>query len=371
MFVTEERDEHEFFYRIENDRGDPPFESAFSPGYFLAHLAADTPVTFIATTHGWERLAFDPEEVFEQNDQRLAGLVALNPKIEKDEVAAQLAMAADQFIVGARQSVGRNRHGSGGGHVREDALRALRLCVRGRARPLRAPARRLRRRPQGGARDRLRLCARPDPAGRPRRATSPSSRASPASAGATAGGVVIDLKDKVGGLESDHREYRRRGGRAGDPHTEPRDALVGLGMTVSEAEGIAAPRSIASFLPVEERVRLALTGAVPGRGGRMSTTSGPRASRTPFSWGRGGVRPLAAAARPGRVRGPGAGQGAALDLPRGGAGARRAVRARPPGWPAGPRQDVARGDHRRRDGLVAAGDVLGRPSTARPTWRPS
>jgi predicted glycogen debranching enzyme len=98
-FVTEERDEHEFFYRIESDRGDPPFESAFSPGYFLAQLTTDTPVTFVATTHGWERLDFDPADVFEAERRRLATLVALNPAVEKDEVATQLAMAADQFIV--------------------------------------------------------------------------------------------------------------------------------------------------------------------------------------------------------------------------------------------------------------------------------
>jgi len=53
---------------------------------------------------------------------------------------------------------------------------------------------------------------------------------------------------------------------AGDDHTAARDALVGLGMSVSEAE--AALRPIDEALPVEERVRLALSGAVPaGAGG--------------------------------------------------------------------------------------------------------
>jgi Holliday junction DNA helicase RuvA len=81
----------------------------------------------------------------------------------------------------------------------------------------------------------------------------------------TAERVVIDLKDKVGGLEA-IAVSTDPAGRAGDPHTEARDALVGLGMTVSEAE--AALRPIDDALPVEERVRLALTGAVPaGAGG--------------------------------------------------------------------------------------------------------
>jgi Holliday junction DNA helicase RuvA len=80
----------------------------------------------------------------------------------------------------------------------------------------------------------------------------------------TAERVVIDLKDKVGGLvipatASDVEP-------AGTGHTAARDALVGLGMSVAEAE--AALRPIDDALPVEERVRLALSGAVPaGAGG--------------------------------------------------------------------------------------------------------
>jgi Holliday junction DNA helicase RuvA len=81
----------------------------------------------------------------------------------------------------------------------------------------------------------------------------------------TAERVVIDLKDKVGGLV-----VPASGGEAPTPagtqHTAARDALVGLGMSVAEAE--AALRPIDETLPVEERVRLALSGAVPaGAGG--------------------------------------------------------------------------------------------------------
>src|SRR5687768_547851 len=37
-FMTDEREEQQFVYRVERDRGDPAFDSAFSPGYFAAHL---------------------------------------------------------------------------------------------------------------------------------------------------------------------------------------------------------------------------------------------------------------------------------------------------------------------------------------------
>jgi Holliday junction DNA helicase RuvA len=80
----------------------------------------------------------------------------------------------------------------------------------------------------------------------------------------TAERVVIDLKDKVGGLVMPTSVEAPT--PAGNQHTAARDALVGLGMSVAEAE--AALRPIDETLPVEERVRLALSGAVPaGAGG--------------------------------------------------------------------------------------------------------
>jgi Holliday junction DNA helicase RuvA len=81
----------------------------------------------------------------------------------------------------------------------------------------------------------------------------------------TAERVVIDLKDKVGALATAAASDAAPAGTA-DGHTAARDALVGLGMSVSEAE--AALRPLDVDLPVEERVRLALSGAVPaGAGG--------------------------------------------------------------------------------------------------------
>ena len=82
----------------------------------------------------------------------------------------------------------------------------------------------------------------------------------------TAERVVIDLKDKMGGLAAIAASGDAPAPEPADGHTEARDALVGLGMTVAEAE--AALRPLDEALPVEERVRLALSGAVPaGAGG--------------------------------------------------------------------------------------------------------
>ena len=71
----------------------------------------------------------------------------------------------------------------------------------------------------------------------------------------TAERVVIDLKDKVGSLPATPAQDVADVPPA-DDHTAARDGLVGLGMSVAEAE--AALRSIDADLPVGERIRQAL-----------------------------------------------------------------------------------------------------------------
>ncbi|HVF15910.1 MAG TPA: amylo-alpha-1,6-glucosidase [Steroidobacteraceae bacterium] len=98
-FVTEEREEREFLYRIDYDRGDPHLESAFSPGYFLARLENTHPAVFVASTQSWESLQFDANVVFDAATKRSDHLLALAPAVANDPFAQQLALAADQFIV--------------------------------------------------------------------------------------------------------------------------------------------------------------------------------------------------------------------------------------------------------------------------------
>lgn len=98
-FMTDERDEHQFVYSVERDRGDPAFDSGFSPGYFAASLTAEQPIVFVASMHPWERMEFDATAVFDAERRRLSGLLALAPHLAGDAFAEQLAMAADQFVV--------------------------------------------------------------------------------------------------------------------------------------------------------------------------------------------------------------------------------------------------------------------------------
>jgi len=75
----------------------------------------------------------------------------------------------------------------------------------------------------------------------------------------TAERVVVDLKDKVGAMEI---AAVPADGAGGDDHAAARDALVGLGMSVAEAE--AALRQVDEDAPIEERVRLALSSSLTG-----------------------------------------------------------------------------------------------------------
>jgi holliday junction DNA helicase RuvA len=72
----------------------------------------------------------------------------------------------------------------------------------------------------------------------------------------TAERVVIDLKDKVGTVVPDARPGSGETPR--DDHTAARDALVGLGLSVAEAED--SLRGVQPELPVGDRVRAALAG---------------------------------------------------------------------------------------------------------------
>jgi predicted glycogen debranching enzyme len=98
-FMTDEVDDHQFVYRVERDRGDPAFDSAFSPGYLAANLTPEQPIVFVASMHAWDRMEFDAAAVLDAERRRMTSLLSLAPHLEGDAFAEQLAMAADQFVV--------------------------------------------------------------------------------------------------------------------------------------------------------------------------------------------------------------------------------------------------------------------------------
>jgi predicted glycogen debranching enzyme len=98
VFATREWQEHNVFYSIEAERGDPPVETSFSPGYFYVELEAQQSSTFIASTQPWESLTFDASGIFDAEPKRSDALISLG-RSGGDPFAEQLTLATDQFIV--------------------------------------------------------------------------------------------------------------------------------------------------------------------------------------------------------------------------------------------------------------------------------
>jgi predicted glycogen debranching enzyme len=99
-FVMEPRHLTEVAYRVEQARGYAAVGQLWSPGYFRAELTKDAPVELIATAEDWSSmLAFAQAEALEIEQHRRAHLLALAPAAARSGVAAELVLAADQFIV--------------------------------------------------------------------------------------------------------------------------------------------------------------------------------------------------------------------------------------------------------------------------------
>lgn len=86
-------------YEIERARGYDYKGDLWSPGYFQVHMNKGESVTLIASTETWEIIhAVKPEESAALEHERRRRLLA-NGAAEIDATAAELVLAADQFII--------------------------------------------------------------------------------------------------------------------------------------------------------------------------------------------------------------------------------------------------------------------------------
>src|SRR3954466_12048707 len=99
VFVSDEQESIDVLYRVERDRGYDHSETVFSPGYFQVELRVDTPVTFSATTQGWDSLSIDGASAIDAERKRVDRLISIAWEPARTGFAAQLVQAADQFIV--------------------------------------------------------------------------------------------------------------------------------------------------------------------------------------------------------------------------------------------------------------------------------
>jgi predicted glycogen debranching enzyme len=101
-FVHEERVTSEFLYPVEEARGYEFRGTLWAPGHFDIELMPNTPVTLVASAESEQVMtALGPDEALACEEERrrrlLDAAIATHPETA-DEVAAELVLAADQFI---------------------------------------------------------------------------------------------------------------------------------------------------------------------------------------------------------------------------------------------------------------------------------
>jgi predicted glycogen debranching enzyme len=87
-------------YLVEQKRGYEPSGPIWSAGYFRAQLAPGRDVTLIASTEPWETIAaINPDDAVLREHDRRTRLVAAAQPAARSGPAAELVLAADQFLV--------------------------------------------------------------------------------------------------------------------------------------------------------------------------------------------------------------------------------------------------------------------------------
>ena len=87
-------------YEMERHRGYEAVGSLWSPGYFRAELAPGADVTLVASSESWDTIqALGPSDAERAENERRRRLLAIAGSIVEDSLAAELVLAADQFII--------------------------------------------------------------------------------------------------------------------------------------------------------------------------------------------------------------------------------------------------------------------------------
>jgi predicted glycogen debranching enzyme len=99
-FIADERVTSEFVYPVEESRGYEFRGTLWTPGYFEVELSVGNCVTMIASAESEEvMLALSPDEAARCEQERRRRLILSALPQAQDETGAELALAADQFII--------------------------------------------------------------------------------------------------------------------------------------------------------------------------------------------------------------------------------------------------------------------------------
>jgi predicted glycogen debranching enzyme len=99
-FTVDERTVNQILYRVEEGRGYEAAGALWSPGYFRLDLSSDQDATLVASVESWQTLgALEPAAAWAAERQRRRRLIAAAVPPARSGFAAELVLAADQFIV--------------------------------------------------------------------------------------------------------------------------------------------------------------------------------------------------------------------------------------------------------------------------------
>ena len=88
------------FYRIEAGRGYADMGDLWTPGYFRLDVRTDRPATLTASVESWATiLAMNPEHAFAAERERRRRLIECAEPAVRTGPAAELVLAADQFLI--------------------------------------------------------------------------------------------------------------------------------------------------------------------------------------------------------------------------------------------------------------------------------
>jgi predicted glycogen debranching enzyme len=99
-FVFQHDRQNSVTYRLEAARGYEALGNLWSHGYFKMQLTPETPATLLASTESWETIvALEPMQALRYERDRRERLLRLADLRPGDETAAELVLAADQFLI--------------------------------------------------------------------------------------------------------------------------------------------------------------------------------------------------------------------------------------------------------------------------------
>ncbi|HEX8336241.1 MAG TPA: glycogen debranching enzyme N-terminal domain-containing protein, partial [Pyrinomonadaceae bacterium] len=103
-------------YRAEERRGYDHTGELWTPGYFSVDVAGDVTATLVGSTESWDLIrALSPEEARDAEHERRERLLASAAPSAREGVAAELVLAADQFVItpSGRQEDAARAHAAG------------------------------------------------------------------------------------------------------------------------------------------------------------------------------------------------------------------------------------------------------------------